>query len=114
MLTVEQLQAFGANTEVGISRCAKREALYLRLVKTIPVDPSFDKLVKALDDKDLDEAFNVVHGLKGIVANLSLTPLQKPLEEMTELLRAKTDMDYSPYIKEMLAKKEELAELCKE
>ena len=33
---------------------------------------------------------------------------------MTELLRAKTDMDYSPYIKEMLAKKEELAELCKE
>ena len=53
MLTVEQLQAFGANTEVGIARCAKREALYLRLVKTIPVDPSFDKLGKALDDKDL-------------------------------------------------------------
>lgn len=61
----------------------------------------FSKLEESILAGDLESAFSYAHGLKGNVANLSLTPLEKPLSEITELLRAKTQTDYSSYIHEI-------------
>ena len=36
MITIEKLNAFGANTAEGLGRCFGNEALYLKLVATIP------------------------------------------------------------------------------
>ena len=33
--------------------------------------------------------------LKGVLGNLSITPLYEPVSEITELLRAETQMDYT-------------------
>lgn len=112
MLTIEKLNDFGANTEEGLGRCYGNEALYLRLVGMIPAEASFDKLQSALDSNDLDGAFEAAHALKGVLGNLSLTPMYEVCSEMTELLRARTDMDYTPLLNNLLEKKEALSALC--
>ena len=44
MLTVEKLNAFGANTAEGIARCINNEAFYLRMVDMAMSDANFGKL----------------------------------------------------------------------
>ena len=112
MITIEKLNAFGANTAEGLGRCFGNETLFLKLVATIPGEGNFDKLKTALDAGDLENAFLAAHALKGVLGNLSLTPLYTPVVEITELLRNKTAADYSALLAEILTKKEELGKLC--
>ena len=112
MITVEKLNNFGANTAEGLARCFGNEALYLKLVATIPGEASFGKLKDALAEKNLKAAFEAAHALKGVLANLSLTPIYTPVAEITELLRSNTDMDYKSLLDTILEKKDELSRLC--
>lgn len=112
MLTIEKLNDFGANTEEGLGRCYGNEALYLRLVGMIPAEASFDKLQSAIESNDLDAAFEAAHALKGVLGNLSLTPMYQVSVEITELLRARTEMDYTPLLQELLTKRDTLGAMC--
>ena len=114
MITIEKLNAFGANAAEGLARCFGNESLYLKLVATIPGDSVFEKLRQKLDLKDLDGAFEAAHALKGVLGNLSLTPLYEPTVEITELLRKRSDVDYSAMLAKVLEKKDELGRLCAE
>ncbi len=111
MLTVDGLREFGANVDEGIKRCAGKEELYLKLVGRIPDDKSFAALPEAIEKKDLDSAFEYAHGLKGVLANLSLTPLLDPVERITESLRAREDRDYSADLAEMAEAKKKFDEI---
>ena len=82
MITVEKLNNFGANTAEGLARCFGNEALYLKLVATIPGEASFGKLKDALAEKNLKAAFEAAHALKGVLANLSLTPIYTRLQKL--------------------------------
>lgn len=97
-MTLDDLRAFGANVDEGLGRCMNNEDFYLRLVGMAQADPGFGKLADALAADDLDAAFEAAHALKGVMGNLSLTPLFEPLSEITELLRARTQMDYAPLL----------------
>lgn len=97
MLTVEALNEFGANTQEGVARCMNNADFYLKMVRMSADDQNFNQLQESLAQKDLDRAFEVAHALKGVLGNLSLTPLYEPISELTELLRKRTDMDYSDY-----------------
>ena len=113
MLTIEKLRDFGADTEDGLKRCLDMEDFYLDLVKTSMDDSQLNELAAALDARDLNKAFECAHALKGVYANLSLTPLFKPVSEMTELLRSRTDTDYSGLLEQTrsaLARLKALAE----
>ena len=113
MITIDALKEYGANVDEGLGRCMGNEALYLKLVSTIPNEEKFSKLMESLEVNDLDSAFENAHALKGVTGNLALTPLYDPLVEVTELLRSRTEMDYTN-LKELInSKKEELEELCK-
>ena len=94
MLTIEKLQQYGVNTKEGLARCMNMEAFYFRMLGMGLKNDSFEKLGKALEEKNLDEAFEQAHALKGVVGNLALTPIYNPLADMTEMLRAKKDADY--------------------
>ena len=111
-MTIDDLNAFGANTAEGLGRCFGNEALFLKLVATIPGEGNFDKLKNALDAGDLENAFLAAHALKGVLGNLSLTPIYAPVVEITELLRSNTDMDYKSLLDTILEKKDELGRLC--
>ena len=95
MLTIEKLRAYGANVEEGMGRCMNNEMFYLRMVKLAVSDNSFEQLKEAIENKDLDKAFDRAHAMKGVLGNVSLTNVFEPVSQMTELLRSRTDTDYS-------------------
>lgn len=112
MITIEKLNNFGADTADGLARCFGNEPLYLKLVMMIPAEKNFNKLEAALNDNDLDQAFEAAHALKGVLGNLSLTPMYDKCSEITELLRKRTAMDYSALLKEFLDMRDQLQALC--
>ncbi|MBE5957942.1 MAG: Hpt domain-containing protein [Lachnospiraceae bacterium] len=112
MITIDKLVKYGANTEEALNRCYGNTSLYLKLVQTITTDDNIKKLKNALDNNDLDTAFQAAHALKGTLGNLSLTPLYEPTVEITELLRVKEEVDYTPYINKIIEKYNELIKLC--
>jgi len=111
MLTIASLREFGADVDTGLARCAGKEDLYLKLVRTIGTDPKYDKLVEAVNNRNYEEAFDIIHALKGVVMNLSITPLYDKISELTEHLRAGDDMDYTGLLDDMLKVRADLIKL---
>lgn len=109
MLTIETLRGWGANVDEALERCLNNEAFYLRLTDMTLQDPNFDRLKDAVGSGDLDKAFEAAHALKGVLANLALTPLLTPVQEITELLRSRTQTDYAPLLARIDGEKERLA-----
>ena len=112
MLTLEGLKEFGADTVKGLERCMNKEDFYFKLIGMALNDPKFEILKEAIISKDLDKAFEAAHALKGTTGNLSLDPIYEPVCEITELLRARTDTDYTELLEKVLQKKEELRALA--
>ena len=112
MLTVESLRAWGANVDEGLGRCLNNETFYLTLVKKALQDPAFGKLDDACGSGDLDGGFEAAHSLKGMMANLALTPILRPVEKITELLRGRTVTDYGPLLAEIAAARDSVLSLA--
>ncbi|MBR4344509.1 MAG: Hpt domain-containing protein [Lachnospiraceae bacterium] len=100
MITIDSLKKYGADVNDGLTRCMNNESFYLMLVGKVLADKRLEQLEEQLGNKDYNGAFESAHALKGMYSNLSLTPLTKPISEMTELLRNRTDTDYSELLKE--------------
>ena len=94
MLTLEKLREYGADVDKGIARCAGSEALYLRLTGMVIDELASGALAEAVAQGDLDKAFETAHKLKGGAGNVGLTPVERPVSELTELLRAKAPGDH--------------------
>lgn len=112
MITLEALKQFGADTDKGLAMCMGNEALYLRLVGSVPNEAGFEKLAQSIGSKDYDAAFDAAHALKGVLGNLSLTPMFEKASEITDLLRSRTDTDYSSLLSQLSGMRDELAKLC--
>ena len=113
-MTIETLEAYGADTKAGLQICMNNESFYLRMVKMMPDDSSFQKLYDALETGNLSAAFAAAHALKGATGNLGLTPLFKPLCEITELLRARTATDYTALVGTIRRYHDMLRDICAE
>ena len=111
MLTTDKLREFGADVDTGLARCMNNEAFYIMLVGKAIEDKRLALLEQQIADHTLDAAFETAHALKGMYANLSLDPLTKPVSEMTELLRSRTDTDYTAFINEAKTQFERLCAL---
>ena len=107
MMTIEKLVDFGADVKEGLGRCMNNEGFYLTLVNMIRDEKNFGLLQEAIDAHDYDHAFEYAHSLKGVLGNLSLTPLYEPMVEITELLRAREEADYPELLKDFFEKKAE-------
>ena len=111
MLTTDMLRTYGADVDDGLKRCMNNEGFYLRLVEKMAADPSFEALEEAVESGNLGKGFEIAHALKGVTANLSLTPIHEPIREITELLRNGTATDYSPYLKQIAEARDKLCAL---
>ena len=100
MLTIEKLKEYGADVDEGLARCMNMQDFYIGLVGKALADNRLPLLEKQIVDGELDKAFETAHALKGMYANLSLSPLMKPVAEITELLRSGTVTDYSALLSE--------------
>lgn len=111
MITIEKLRNYGADVDDGLRRCFNAEDFYLELVKSVVPDTRIDALDAAINANDLDTAFELAHALKGMYGNLSLTPLCEPVIEITELLRNRTETDYSSLMEKIKAERDRFVAL---
>ena len=114
MLTIGKLRVWGANVDEGLTRCMKNESFYLMLVNKMLSDPAFENLKEGVESGNLDQAFEAAHSLKGMTANLSLTPILLPVQKITDLLRGRVAMDYSPLLQEIISQRDQLIRLSQE
>ncbi len=112
MLSIEALREYGADVDEGMHRCMDNEQFYFMLINKILDDSSIEKLEEAIGSENLEAAFEAAHGFKGVLGNLALTPVYKPVSEMTELLRSKEKADYGKYIEEIKIKWAKLKDMC--
>ena len=105
-MNIEKLRELGANVDEGLERCMGMEDFYLEMIELGLSDDRFEALGKALEEGNLDSAFEDAHALKGVVGNLALTPLYETVSEMTENLRAKVQTDYEVIYKKILSQRE--------
>lgn len=112
MITLEALKEYGADTEEAVDRCMGNADFYLSLVGKSLEDQNFETLKEMIGIKDYDGAFSAAHALKGVTTNLSLTPLAKPIIEITEGLRKGEERDYSEPLAEMDKQLEKLKALA--
>ena len=110
-MTIDDLRNYGADVDDGMNRCMNNEAFYLKMIGMALNDEGLKKLKSQLEEKNLDGAFETAHALKGVFGNLALTPIYEPINEMTELLRSRTDTDYTKLMNEALDSLERLKSL---
>ena len=105
-MNIEKLRELGANVDEGLERCMGMEDFYLEMIELGLSDDRFEDLGKALEEGNLDRAFEDAHALKGVVGNLALTPLYETVSEITENLRTKVQTDYEVIYKKILSQRE--------
>ena len=105
-MTIEALKNLGANVDEGLERCMGMEDFYLEMIEMGLSDERFEQLGPAIEGRQLEEAFELVHALKGVIGNLALAPLYETICEITEHLRAKEDIDYKPLYDKLISQRD--------
>ena len=114
MLSIDALRRFGANVDEGVRRCMNNEAFYLRMVTMAADEKYLNMLRDGFAEKDLGKAFEGAHGLKGVMANLAITPVLIPVSELSDSLKVCKEMDYGRLLAETERQFAEFAAIVKE
>ncbi|RKM57936.1 Hpt domain-containing protein [Butyrivibrio sp. CB08] len=109
-MTIDSLREFGANVDEGLERCMGMEDFYLEMIELGLSDQRFEALGELLDAGRFDEAFEMVHALKGVIGNLALGPLYNTISDMTEFLRVKADVDYKALYQRVMEQRKRIME----
>ena len=110
-MTIDSLREFGANVDEGLERCMGMEDFYIEMIELGMSDERFELLGRNLEAKDLEEAFETVHALKGVIGNLALGPLYETICELTEHLRGRDEIDYKPLYDKLIEQRDQVKEL---
>lgn len=84
---IEDIALLGADTEDALTRFMDNSALYERMLKKLPKIIEQAPVMPYVESGDLDEALSNAHTLKGVLGNLSLTPLFNNYTEIVNLFR---------------------------
>lgn len=91
----EIFENYGADYDTTMVRFIGNEQMYLKFMDMLFQDDNFQKLGSAINEHDLKAGFEAAHTLKGVAANMGLTPLYNSVCAIVEPLRArKEDEDY--------------------
>lgn len=110
-LLLERLIEWGCDVEGTLPRFVGDTGFYCRLLGMVPSESSFDALGSALAGGDVRSAFEQAHTLKGVLANMGLTPMYAEASEIVELLRGGTMSGTDRLYAELLRQKSHLESL---
>jgi len=105
------LREYGADVDGALQRMMNDEDFYAECICGFLEDDAFPLLKQTLDRADYTAAFEYAHALKGVAANLGLTPVYRAVCDITEPLRAKTAADYDGLFRRLERQKIKLAEI---
>ena len=109
---LKKLEDWGCDIAGAMERVVDDEELYVTCLEIFLTDENFEALGTAIAEKNLDAAFEYAHALKGVAANLGLTPVYAPVSELVEILRKQADGDLAGMYQAVMAAKAKLAELA--
>lgn len=105
---ISELKKWGCDTEGALRRLCSDSELYADLTKEYFSELNLSELEKAVSDKDCKAAFEIAHSIKGVAANLGITPICKPVNEVTDIFRAGSFENCEPLIEQIKELKNEL------
>ena len=106
MTVKEFYDAAGGGYETMAAKFSS-DATITAFLKIFKRDKSFDTLSEKLEEGDAESAFVAAHTLKGVVLNLNIEGLMKPVCDITEALRAgniSAARDLFPAVKDVYEK----------
>ena len=83
-----ELRRFGCNVDEALDRVLGDKELYVDCLDSVQDDAAFYSLGAALEKGNMAASFDEAHTLKGVLGNLSLTPLYETTIKIVETLRA--------------------------
>lgn len=105
---IRRLADWGCDTRGALDRMLGDEAFYRECLAAFYQDKGFELLENQLERSDVRGAFESAHMLKGVAANLGLTPLYKTICTLTAPLRTgRLDGTQEEY-RAMMRQREEL------
>lgn len=105
---IKDLELWGCDIQGALERFIGDEELYVSCLHSVINDPAYDKLGDALDAGNAKEAFEYAHTLKGVLANMGLTPIYDIDVLLVEPLRAGKCERLMPIYQELLQANEKL------
>ncbi len=86
------------------------EAVIQKFLLKFPDEPSYDRLLEAVESRDIESSFNAAHTLKGVAANLSFKKLYTALSLLNEQLRPRKENADEALLAQVKACYEEVVE----
>lgn len=108
-MLLEELKKWGCDVEGALERFVGDEELYKTCLYTVLSDKAFEGLGESLRVGQSKEAFDYAHTLKGVLANMGLTPMYDIVVRIVEPLRAEDLEGLLPVYEELLQAKSVLA-----
>ncbi len=110
---LKQLEAWGCDVHGAMERMLNDEEFYLGCLSSIQDDPNFSALKQALEKNELKSAFDYAHALKGVLANVGLTPMYQKTVEIVEPLRQGECSNLTEKADELIQMRDNLSDLLK-
>lgn len=87
MSMVDELKELGANVDEAMQRFMNNAALYEKMLKKLPKMLNGKQVIEAIENGNIEGAIETAHTLKGVLGNLSITPLYEAYTDIVALLR---------------------------
>ena len=84
---LNELRAMGCDIDEALERFLDNEQFYVECLEKFLDDGVFPNLETSLSSSNVEESFQNAHNLKGVCANLGLTPMYTIIYDMVEDLR---------------------------
>ncbi len=85
--TIEALRSWGCDIDAAMGRLLGDEELFLELSHRVADGDECGRLTQAVEAGDAKESFEVAHMLKGMLGNMGMTPIYRPVCEIVDRLR---------------------------
>ena len=83
----------GFDYDNTVYRFLGNEQMYHKFLKKLLDDACFEQILERIAKKSASDVFTAAHTLKGVAANLGITPVQQLSSQITEATRDKADED---------------------
>lgn len=87
MSFMEELKQLGVNVDEALERFMNNTSLYERMLGKLIDAVNSTEVMPAFEAQDLETALTNAHTLKGVMGNLSITPLYNAYSDIVRLLR---------------------------
>ncbi len=109
-MTVQEIySSIGADYSDVLKRLPS-ENLIARLVVKYLDDPTYQELMEAVQNQDVDAAFRAAHTLKGVCQNLGFSNMFQPVFDVTEIFRSGTMDGSAPLLEEITREYDKVTE----